>query len=220
MSDRTLAMTPAPATERKQFASGTTGWTAADLDDPYVEAVWEKRRYEIVEGVLTRMPPAHYDLSVALYRLLRIVAPVVERDDPGATFPTEVDVIVGERRVPKVDALYLSPQDRATQKQLNAVHGRGTRKILRYGRILVPPTLIIESLSRGHEDHDRLTKRAWFAEMKVPNYWLLNYFDQSLECLTLQGERYVTDASGRGEQEVRPRLFPSLVIPLARLWED
>jgi Uma2 family endonuclease len=213
-------MTTAPLTERKRFAAGTTGWTAGDLDDPDTERLWEKRHYEIVEGVLTRMPPAHYDSSVALGRLIEVLLSTIKVGDPSAAIPTEVDVIVGERRVPKVDALYLSPQDRERQKQLNAVHGRGTRKLLRYGRILVPPTLIIESLSRGHEDHDRQTKRMWFAEMKVPNYWLLNYFDQSLECLVLEGDDYRIDASGRGSQEVRPSIFPSLVIPLARLWAD
>ena len=213
-------MNTAPVTERKRFVAGTTGWTASDLDDPHIEGLWERGRYEIVEGVLTRMPPAHYDSSVALYKLIRLIAPVVERNDPGAVFPTEVDVIVGERRVPRVDAIYLSPQDRKNQKHQNALQGSGRRKLLRYGRILVPPTLIIESLSEGHEAHDRITKRMWYAEMKVPNYWLLNYFDESLECLVLEGNSYRVDVAGRGDQEVRPNLFPSLVIPLARLWED
>jgi Uma2 family endonuclease len=54
----------------------------------------------------------------------------------------------------------------------------------------------------------------------VPNYWLLNYSDRSLECLTPAGDDYRVDASGQGGQEVRPSLFPSLVIPLARLWAD
>ena len=197
-----------------------TGWTASDLDDPYVERRWERGRYEIVEGVLTRMPAAHYDSSAALYRLIRILAPVVESVDPGAAFPTEVDLIVGERRVPKVDALYLSPQDRERQQQANALQGRGTRKLLRYGRILVPPTLVIESLSRGHEDHDRVTKRRWYGEMGVPNYWLLNYFDRSLECLALAAGDYRVDASGRDAETIRPSLFPGLVIPLATLWAE
>ena len=213
-------MVTAPVRERKRFASGTTGWTASDLDDPQIEAVWERRHYEIVEGVLARIPPAHYDASVALARLIQVLLRAVTGSDPKAAIPTGVDIIVGELRVPKVDALYLSPEDREKQKQANALHGQGTRKQLKYGRILVPPTLIIESLSRGHEDHDRVTKRRWFAEMKVPNYWLLNYFDRSLECLALEGGDYRVDASGKGDQEVRPNLFPGLVIALGKLWAD
>lgn len=213
-------MATAPVTERKRFASGTTGWTASDLDDPQIEAVWERRHYEIIEGVLARMPPGHYDSSVALGRLIEVLLPAARVGDERAVIPTEVDVVGGELRVPKVDALYLSPQDREKQKQLNAIDAQGARRHLTYGRILVPPTLIIESLSRGHEDHDRVTKRRWFAEMKVPNYWLLNYFDRSLECLALEGDDYRVDASGKGEQEVRPSLFPGLVISLGKLWAD
>ena len=213
-------MLTAPRTARRRFVAGTTGWTASDLDDPRIEPLWERGHFEIVEGVLTRMPPAYYDSSIALGNLIDILLPALRVNDPRAKIPTEVDLIVGERRIPKVDALYLSPQERERQQQLNASRRRGSRARLKYGRILVPPTLVIESLSRGHEDHDRVTKRAWYAEMKVPNYWLLNYFDLSLECLVLEGGGYRVDASGSGEQEVRPSLFPSLVIPLARLWED
>ena len=213
-------MITAPRTERRRFTAGTTGWTASDLDDPRIEALWEKGHYEIVEGVLTRMPPAYYDSSIALGRLIETLLPALRLNDPKAIIPTEVDLIVGELRVPKVDALYLSPEQRDRQKQLNALHGRGTRARLKYGRILVPPTLAIESISRGHETHDRLTKRKWYAEMRVPNYWLLNSFEQSLECLVLEADDYRVDASGRGEQEVRPSFLPSLVIPLGKLWED
>lgn len=73
-------------------------------------------------------------------------------------------MVVGAVRVPKVDALYLSPQDREKQKQLNARLGQGARKRLKYGRILVPPTLIIESLSRGDQD----VRPSLFSPLVVP----------------------------------------------------
>jgi|SRR5215218_393511 len=208
-------------TVRRRFKPGTTGWTAADLDDPRIEALWERGRYEIVEGVLTRMPAAaHYDPGFALSGLLEVTVAAIRASDPRARFVSEVDVIVGDRRVPKVDALYLSPRDREEQKSANAKLARGSRKKLKYGRVLIPPTLIIESLSRGHEDHDRITKRKWYAEMGVPNYWLFNYFERSIECLVLEGGEYRVDASGKGDEEVRPGAFPGLVIPLATLWAE
>lgn len=208
------------AQPRRRFRAGTTGWAASDLDDPTIELLWENGRFEIIEGVLTRMPPANYDPAVALSRLTRRLLPAIHLTDPGGEIPTEVDLIVGELRLPKVDALYLSPFDRAAQKRANARQAKGYRKQLTYGRILVPPTLVIESVSRGHEDHDRVTKRKWYGEMKIPNYWMLNYFTRSLECLVLEGNGYRVDVTGRGDEEVRPSLFPSLVIPLGALWAD
>lgn len=208
-------MGPVVAKARRRFRVGTTGWTAADLDDPRVEAEWVKGRYEIVEGVLARIPPAYYDPSRSLKRLIRLVDAAIAVTDPDGDVVTEVDLIVGELRVAVVDGIYLSPEDRAAQKRLNAGHRGFT-----YGRIVVPPTLVIESLSRGHEAHDRKTKRHWYAEMKVPHYWLLSAHERALECLVLEGDDYRLAASGRESDEVRPSLFPSLVIPLSKLWAD
>ena len=97
---------------RRRFKPGTTGWTAADLDAPRIEAHWERGRYEIVEGVLTRMPAAYYDPGIALSRLTELTLAAIRTSDPLAAFVTEVDVIVADRRIPKPDALYLSPKDR------------------------------------------------------------------------------------------------------------
>ena len=205
------------AIPKRRFRVGTTGWTAAHLDDPDFEAEWVKGRYEIVEGVLTRMPAAYYDPALVLKRLVRVLDAEIAKTDPEGEVVTEVDLIVGEMRVSVVDALYLSPKERAAQKRANAAVPKPK---LTYGRVLVPPTLIIENVSRGHEAHDRVIKRGWYAGMGVPNYWLLDARARSLECLVLRGSNYVLDVNGRDKEEVRPTLFPNLVIRLASLWVE
>jgi len=40
-----------------------------------------------------------------------------------------------------------------------------------------------------------------------------------LECLVLEGSAYRTEQLGHGADEVKPSLFPGLVIRLAELWE-
>jgi hypothetical protein len=202
----------------REFIPGTTGWTVDDLDDPEIERLWVAGRYEIVEGVLTLMPAAYYDGGFALKRLVRMVDDHALTLGLGDGFSTEVDLILNKRRLPVVDAVFLSPDDRTKQKAAHAATGK--RKTLKYGRILIPPTLIIESISPGHEAHDRVTKRRWYAEAKVPNYWLLDAMQRSLECLVLDGNDYRVDQSGQESAELRPSMFPGLVIPLARLWVE
>jgi Uma2 family endonuclease len=204
---------------RRRFRIGTTGWTAADLDDPRIEAEWLKGRYEIVEGVLTRLPAAYDDGGFALKRLIRLVDAQIINSDPEGEIVTEVDLVVGEMRVPTVDGIYLAPSERAAQKLAHA-GSPNARPGTKYGRILIAPTLVIESISLGHEAHDRVTKRRWYEEAKIPNYWLLNAYDRSLECLALVGGHYVVDASGRNADEVHPSAFPRLAIPLASLWVE
>jgi len=201
------------ATSSRPFVPGTTGWTATDLDDPSIEREWFRGRYEIVEGVLTQMPAAYYWGGKVLTRLIhRIIAQVGEAS---GSFTTEADIVIDEMRVVRADAAFLSPTDEI--KQLQAARAAGRTDPTRT-RILIPPTLIIESLSPGHEIHDQKTKRRWYAEFGVPNYWLLNSFDRSLQCLVLECREYREDVAGRDQQEVRPSLFANLVIPLKELW--
>lgn len=198
--------------EPRPFEPGTTGWTASDLDDPEIERMWFKDRYEIVEGVLTKMAPAYYVGGKALFRLMsRVVAHVGEQ---AGSFAPEVEIVIDEDRVVRVNAAFLTPQDEALQDQAAM---RAGRKDPSRGRILIPPTLIIECISPGHEQHDRRTKRRWYAEFGVGHYWLLDPFKRTLECLTLADGVYVADASGHANDEARPSLFPGLVLRLGEI---
>ena len=111
----------------------------------------------------------------------------------------------------------MTPEDWKRHRRAARRAGRSDH---RRTRILVPPTLVIESVSPRHERHDERTKRRWYAEFGVPNYWLLNSFSRSLKCLVLAGSDYRVDVEGRGSDELRPALFPGLTIPLAQLWLD
>ena len=200
----------------REFIPGTTGWTVDDLDDPEIERLWCQGRYEIVEGVLTMMAAAAYDGGIALKRLIRIVDTYTIANGLGDSLATEVDVILNQRRLPVIDAVYLTPDELRRQKAAHTASGK--REDLVYGRIVVRPTLVIESVGLGHEAHDRETKRRWYAEAQVPHYWLLDARQRSLECLVLEGIEYRVDQSGRNDQELAPTLFPGLIIPLGSLW--
>src|SRR5437773_11002243 len=206
------------AVEHREFIPGTTGWTADDLDDPEIEHLWMQGRYEIVEGVLTMMAPAYYDGNLAVKRLIRLIDDYTIPRKLGDGCTHEVDLILNKRRVGVVDAVFLTPQDQEKQRRAHAATGK--RKQLRYGRILIVPTLIIESISRGHEAHDRETKRRWYAEAGVPNYWMLDALERSLECLILEGADYRVDQSGKDAAELRPAMFPGLVIQLGKIWAE
>ena len=49
---------------------------------------------------------------------------------------------------------------------------------------------------------------------------MLNSFERSLQCFVLEGRDYREDVAGRDQQEIRPSLFPNLVISLKELWAE
>lgn len=201
--------------ERRRFVPGTIGWTADDLDDPEVERLWFDGRYEIVEGVLTQMPAAYLDSSGALIRLVSMLMDFAKANHIDGKFAVETDLVLHPMRVPRADAVFMTAEALRRQEAANAASRlpRG-----RYGRVRVTPVLVIESVSPGHEAHDRKTKRGWYAEAGIPHYWILDAFDRSLECLVLHGAAYRTEQLGRDGDEIHPCLFPGLVIPVSRLW--
>ena len=206
-----------PLTTPRPFVPGTTGWTADDLNDPEIERQWERGAYEIVEGVLTTMPPAYFDGSIALQNLIDVLNEYFRRTKQRGAFGPEADLVIGKKRIARVDAAWMSLADLARQKAANASRGK---KGLRYGRLLVPPTLVIESVSMGHEDHDTETKSRWYAEFRIPNYFILDAYARTLECLVLRGKKYAIDSEGKDDEEIRPAAFPGLTVRLKDVWGD
>jgi Uma2 family endonuclease len=205
----------AVAASSRPFVPGTTGWTAHDLEDPQIEQLWFQGRYEIIDGVLTSMAPAYFPGTQSLQELIYILKTELKRKRIANHFGAEVDVHIDEDRVVRADAVWLTPEEQGRQREATARAGRADPGRT---RILIPPKLVIESISVGHERHDEITKRRWYAEFGIPNYWILNPFAKSLKCFVLDGGSYRVDAEGRNTEEIRTTLFPELTIELGTLW--
>ncbi|HZL35963.1 MAG TPA: Uma2 family endonuclease [Tepidisphaeraceae bacterium] len=205
-----------PVPTLRRFTPGTTGWTEDDLDDPGIERLWHRGGYEIIEGVLTKMPAAYLDGSLPLRRLVRQVERQLEQRSIAGEFAFEVDLVINQIRIPVVDAVFLT---QAQMEQQGAIQGaRKSRRSLRYGRLRVAPELIIESISPGHELHDRQTKREWYREFGVSNYWLFDAYRRTLECLHLKDGVYRTDVAGKDQDEISPVMFGGISLVLSKVW--
>jgi Uma2 family endonuclease len=200
----------------RPFEPGTPGWTVDDLEDPAIERLWFQGTYEIVDGVLTKMPAAYFPSGMSLFRLMQLIDDCVKRDGPAGDFSMEVDLVLRPNRVARADAVFLTNADKRAQR----LAARRAGKIdPDRTRILVPPTLVIESISPDHESHDQSTKRRWYAEAGIPNYWIVDAYARTLDCLVLDGPAYRPDVSGRSRAKLRPSAFPGLILNLGELWK-
>lgn len=202
-------------TATRAFEPGTTGWTVEDLNDRDTQWRWSEGRYELVDGVLTIMPPQGFQGVRPLGRLHTMLQRALDAAGRKGCFYHEVDVLLRRRRLPRPDMIYLTEAQEEEQEELEAKRNLAADD---YRPVYVSPELVVESVSVGHEDHDRVTKREWYAAAGIPHYWLLTAHERSLVCLTFTGAEYVEEASGRDEQIVRTRAFGGLDIPLSELW--
>ena len=195
---------------------GTLGWSAKDLEDPQIHFLWNQGRYEIIDGVLTVMPPAYFRGGMVVDNLKFLLRSYFKAKQIRAAFSGEVDIAITPTRVVRADGVVVIGEDLPRFEALQFQTAGGTWK----DHVLtLPPTLVIESISEGHEDHDQVTKRQWYAWFKVPHYWIVDGFKQTLECLRLSGDHYVVEAAGAQNQTIEPSAFPGLKIPLLEVWE-
>jgi hypothetical protein len=200
----------------KEFKPGTTGWLAHDLAESTIERQWLAGNYELIEGVLTHLPCRGFFEAMSESALVFAAKQHFATGGTRTGTACGVDVILTTSRVVRPDVIYLDRATKARQRAAVAAAGRDPNRT----RILVPPTLVIESVSPGREAHDRVTKRQWYAEFGVPNYWILDVFGRSLDCLLLVGGAYKVDAAGRETDVLRPSAFHGLELPLAQVWDD
>ncbi|HEX4795179.1 MAG TPA: Uma2 family endonuclease [Humisphaera sp.] len=199
----------------RRFEPGTTGWSIDDLNDPQVLRAWSEGRFEIVEGVLTTMPPQGLHTVGPLGRLRRSIERHLDATAQGGEMITEVDVELRHNRIVRPDLMFLTPDQLRRQQIIEDERGITAED---YCPIFVAPTLIVESVSLTHEDHDWITKRAWYAEAGIAHYWLLTGHEKRLDCLELKGNEYVQIVSGRDEEVLSLPVFLGLKLPLASLW--
>ena len=80
------------------------------------------------------------------------------------------------------------------------------------------PDLAVEVLSPSHAGHDRITKLQAYAEMGIPEYWLVDPQERTLERLVLRDGFYSIRQSVRDDEVFQPASLPGLTFSLRRLW--
>ena len=85
------------------------------------------------------------------------------------------------------------------------------------GYIHSAPQLLAEVLSPANTRRDREEKLADYAEIGVPEVWVISPEARTVEILYLQ-DRYLRTAHVRNSGILTPKLFPNVAIDIATIW--
>jgi len=84
------------------------------------------------------------------------------------------------------------------------------------------PDLAVEVLSPTSHRHDRVRKLEWYASIGLPEYWIVDPEDQSVQRLVLVdtavGKRWQIAEALDGEGEWRPESFGGMVVSLRTMF--
>jgi Uma2 family endonuclease len=82
------------------------------------------------------------------------------------------------------------------------------------------PDWVCEVLSPSTEKQDRTAKLTIYAREEVPNAWLINPTQRTLEVLRLTAQGWLTLAVHHDNQRVRAEPFDAVELELGVLWAD
>jgi len=140
-------------------------WTYDDLE----QFESDGRKYEIFDGELVVSPAPNVDHQRVIGRLHILVHAALH--------------------VPRIAEVLLSPFDvilsptRVFQPDLLAVRWGRRRDALAKRGAIAPPDLVIEVLSPTKPEHDRVRKRRVYARNGIPEYWIVDPMEKTIEVL-------------------------------------
>jgi len=146
---------------------------------------------EVIENTLYMSPaptPFHQRLSTNLTTDLNTL---VRQNNLGEVFNAPID-------------LYLDEQSNAVQPDILFIANNNPIKIDKDG-LHGSPDLIIEILSPGNKDHDRIKKKALYEKFGVKEYWIVDPDTKRSEGYTLEHGKYVS--LGEFESMVKSQVF-------------
>ena len=180
----------------------------------YSNAMDVEGRHELMNGELVELPPESEPNSWVGRALFLIFA------TSGIISPRLVVILGCEIQVPT-----LQPKDPANRFPdlvvLRQEHLQLTQKRLTITLEMPPPRLIAEVLSPGkpNQDRDYIYKRAQYAAIGVPEYWLLDPVAQTVLVLTLDGTDYREVGLFKRSEAIISVEFAELQLAVGQVFE-
>ncbi len=176
-------------------------WTYSD----YLTLPDDRNIYEVMEGELYMTPAPTTKHQRITRNLFRILDQYVLQQHSGEVLFSPIDVVFDPLNVVQPDIIFISKDNLSIITEKNI---QGT------------PNLIIEVLSPGTIQKDRIVKMKIYAKYGIKHLWLIDPENQTLESFELDRKKTYRFVSGiAGEEEFKPSLFPNLTIPLKKIWE-
>lgn len=174
-------------------------WTIEDL-----YSLPDEKRYELIDGELHEMPPPNRKHQRTLARIAEVVLPELRRLG-GSWYPAPTGVFLAGKTMLGPDLLVLLPERRGQESE-RGIEGA--------------PDLVVEILSPSNAGRDRVEKRRLYASAGVPEYWIVDPDEETIEVLVLDGDAYRTHRLARGDEAVNSVVLPELGFPAAKVFAE
>ena len=179
-------MTVAELTRPK--ASAQRLWT---YDEMVAELPETNQPVELWNGEIILSPAPHPDHQRIVRNFFRKLDQLVEQRQLGEVLFSPVDVVLTPRRVVQPDVLFI------TKARLNIVGSC----------VAGAPDLVMEVISAGSWQRDRIQKKALYESAGVTEYWIIDPDAKAIEVFTLTKGAYQLHSKATGKAPAKSKLL-------------
>jgi Uma2 family endonuclease len=169
-----------------------------------------KGRHDVIDGAIVMSPPPRVSHQLILQNAYDGIGPHVRRRRLGTVIIAPCGLVI--RKTPKLrvrqpDLMFFTRQ-------------RISREELKRARIVeVTPDIAIEIRSAGNRGTRWSNKLADYAAIGLPEFWLINPADESVEVHALVDGRYSLEGRFERDDELHSRFLPGLALRVSALFE-
>ncbi len=170
-------------------------YKALDVDDNYL--------YELLDGELVQKAvpsPRHQKVLAELYD---VVKAHVKANQLGTVLFAPVDVFLNEYNAPQPDLVFVS---------------KARESLITNDGIMGAPDLVVEIISPSSLRRDRFDKMRIFKRFALPEVWLIDPANRSVEVYTLAETEYDLFSFAAETGEVTSKALPELKVNVAGLF--
>lgn len=173
-------------------------WT---YDEMLAELPETTQPLELWDGEMVMSPSPHADHQRSVLRFCEQLNRFVAERKLGEVFISPLDVVLSQRRVVQPDVFFISNQ----RRDIIQKHIRGV------------PDLAVEIISQGTWQRDRVSKKSFYEQFGLPEYWIVDPESRIIEVLALKSGAYQAHSRGQGSDRVNSRLLDGFEISFAEL---
>jgi len=160
--------------------------------DMYANMEDDGRRYEISNGMLELMSPAPTPTHQSVVNELQYKFNVSCRNDY-IIYSSPIDVILSATEVRQPDLIMIH------RSRVEIIGSKG---------INGAPDLVVEITSKHSRRRDKVQKRIVYAKYGVPEYWIVDLSNFTLEQYVLDGQRYELADLYAEDEIIRSKVVP------------
>jgi len=162
------------------------------------------RCYELDEGNLVLMPPATGKHELIISYLINYFFQFVQEQGLDLfAYPSGIQFLTSPQQPRKPDLCLISRSQAQTIWGVSAI-------------LLTPPVLAVEVVSPESVKRDYQIKLREYAQVEVPEYWIVDPLQEKITVLLLRNGDYLSQEFV-GDQVVRSQLFPNWTIKVEQI---